>query len=94
MSSYDVYTTNPNTQSGNVYNYENIPRGEEEVRVGWTVKIWETPDIEGDITIPNMSKKGKKITIRSVWKDNDGYDWITDNNGREWDLYRCMINWC
>ena len=84
----------PNVQEGDVKDYEDIYRVERKVRLGWTAIIWETPDIEGDITIPNMSKEGKKITIRSVWKDNDGYDWITDDNGIEWDLYRCMINWC
>ncbi len=95
MSSHYVWTFDPTLAEGDVYNYGKIPRDEMEVREGWKVKIREYPaKTKGNITIPNMSKKGKEITIESVWRDKNNDDWIRDTNGRKWDLYWCMINWC
>jgi len=94
MSTRHIYTLDPNVQEGDVKDYEDIRRVEMKVRLGWTVKIWQTLKSEGDITIPNMSKEGTTITIESVWKDKNGDDWISDSEGIEWDLYQCIIHWC
>ena len=88
-----IWTIEPDLWVGDIYDFEDIPRGEILVKVGSKVKIWQTRRWYGNITIPYVWKKGKWITIEEVYQDDDGDDWIVDQNGRHWDVYRCMINW-